>query len=124
MNLLKLLPTSLKLWLLKHLYKDIAVKGRMGDTTLAHINIEEAALLKAQGGSGTVNPATGLFEYGKGGGGSPPPQNNTSTTSDLPEYAQPFYEELMKQSAREVYTTDSSGTVSYTHLTLPTIYSV
>ena len=111
MNLLKLLPTSLKLWLLKHLYKDIAVKGRMGDTTLAHINIEEAALLKAHGGSGTVNPATGLLEYGKGGG-SPPPQNNTSTTSDLPEYAQPFYEELMKQSAREVYTTDSSGNVT------------
>ena len=60
MNLLKLLPTSLKLWLLKHLYTDIAAKGRMGDTTLAHINTEEAALLKAQGGSGTVNPATGL----------------------------------------------------------------
>ena len=112
MNLLKLLPTSLKLWLLKHLYKDIAAEGRMGDTTLAHINIEEAALLKAHGGSGTVNPATGLFEYGKGGGGAPPPQQNTSTTSDLPEYAQPFYEELMKQSAKEVYTTDSEGNVT------------
>jgi hypothetical protein len=112
MNLLKLLPTSLKLWLLKHLYTDIAAKGRMGDTTLAHINTEEAALLKAQGGSGTVNPATGLFEYGKGGGGAPPPQQNTSTQSDLPEYAQPFYEELMKQAGKQTYTTDSAGNVT------------
>jgi len=106
MNLLKLLPTSLKLWLLKHLYTDIATKGRMGDTTLAHINIEEAALLKAQGGSGTVNPTTGLFEYGKGGGSPAPAPDTKSYSSDLPEYAQPFYEELMKQSAKEVYTTD------------------
>jgi len=112
MNLLKLLPTSLKLWLLKHLYKDIAAEGRMGDTTLAHINIEEAALLKAHGGSGTVNPATGLLEYGKGGGSPPPQEAVQSGRSDLPEYAQPFYEELMKQTAREVYTTDSSGNVT------------
>ena len=112
MNLLKLLPTSLKLWLLKHLYTDIAVKGRMGDTTLAHINTEEAALLKAQGGSGTVNPATGLFEYGKGGGSPEQAPDTKSYSSDLPEYAQPFYEELMKQSAKEVYTTDSEGNVT------------
>ena len=112
MNLLKLLPTSLKLWLLKHLYTDIAAKGRMGDTTLAHINTEEAALLKAQGGSGTVNPATGLFEYGKGGGSPAPAPDTKSYSSDLPEYAQPFYEELMKQSAKEVYTTDSEGNVT------------
>ena len=112
MNLLKLLPTSLKLWLLKHLYTDIAAKGRMGDTTLAHINTEEAALLKAQGGSGTVNPATGLFEYGKGGGGAPPPTESKSYSSDLPEYAQPFYEELMKQTGKEIYQTDSAGKVT------------
>jgi hypothetical protein len=30
---------------------------------LAHINPEEAALLKARGGSGTINPDTGLPEY-------------------------------------------------------------
>ena len=111
MKILKLLPTSLKLWLLKHLYTDIATKGRMGDTTLAHINIEEAALLKAQGGSGTVNPATGLFEYGKGGG-SPSSPDTKSYQSDLPEYAQPFYEELMKQTGKEVYERDASGKVT------------
>ena len=37
--------------------------GRRGDTMLAHINPEEAALLKKMGGSGTINPATGLPEF-------------------------------------------------------------
>ena len=44
----------------------IAKAGRNGDTMLAHINPQEAALLKALGGSGTVNPHTGLNEYGYG----------------------------------------------------------
>ena len=38
-------------------------KGRNGDTILAHINPEEAALLKARGGSGKPNPETGLPEF-------------------------------------------------------------
>jgi hypothetical protein len=38
-------------------------QGRDGDTILAHINPEEAALLKAFGGSGTINPNTGLREF-------------------------------------------------------------
>lgn len=33
---------------------------------LAHVNPQEAALLKALGGSGTKNPYTGLPEYGYG----------------------------------------------------------
>ena len=37
--------------------------GRNGDTILAHINPEEARLLKARGGSGTINPVTGLPEF-------------------------------------------------------------
>jgi hypothetical protein len=39
-------------------------KGRGGDTILAHINPTEAAMLKAMGGSGTINPKTGLPEFG------------------------------------------------------------
>ena len=42
-------------------------QGRGGDTILAHINPEEARMLKAMGGSGTINPATGLMQF-KGGG--------------------------------------------------------
>lgn len=38
--------------------------GRRGDTELAHINPIEAKILQAYGGSGTVNPRTGLKEYG------------------------------------------------------------
>lgn len=38
-------------------------QGRGGDTMLAHINPEEAALLKAFGGSGAINPNTGLPEF-------------------------------------------------------------
>jgi hypothetical protein len=45
----------------------LASYGRDGDTMLAHINPEEAALLKARGGSGTINPDTGLPEYRFGG---------------------------------------------------------
>jgi hypothetical protein len=41
----------------------VASKGRYGDTMLAHINPQEAAILKALGGSGTINPRTGLREY-------------------------------------------------------------
>lgn len=54
-----------KVSLLKELYHEIAGKGQDGDTMLAHINPEEALLLKAHGGSGTINPNTGLPEYKK-----------------------------------------------------------
>ena len=105
---LKLVPNKLKVWLVKQLYTDLASKGRMGDTRLAHINDYEADLLKSVGGSGTINPATGLSEYGGGSGGG----TTKSTTTNLPEYAQPFYEELMKQAAQETYTTDDAGNVT------------
>jgi len=106
--LLKLVPNKLKVWLIKQLYTDLASKGRMGDTRLAHINDYEADLLKSVGGSGTINPATGLSEYGGGSGGG----TTKSTTTNLPEYAQPFYEELLKQTGKQTYTTDASGNVT------------
>jgi len=43
----------------------LASYGRDGDTMLAHINPQEAALLKSVGGSGTINPNTGLPEFKK-----------------------------------------------------------
>jgi hypothetical protein len=48
---------------LKTLAKELQSKGRNGDTILAHINPQEAGILKALGGSGTINPDTGLPEY-------------------------------------------------------------
>ena len=38
-------------------------QGRNGDTMLAHITPQEAQLLKRMGGSGTINPQTGLPEF-------------------------------------------------------------
>jgi hypothetical protein len=43
----------------------LAAQGRNGDTMLAHITPEEAQLLKDRGGSGTINPVTGLPEFFK-----------------------------------------------------------
>ena len=42
----------------------VASQGRSGDTMLAHITPEEARLLRKRGGMGTINPATGLPEFG------------------------------------------------------------
>jgi len=113
--LLKMIPKRIKVWLIKHLYTDIAAMGDGGDTTLAHVNEKEVALLKAHGGAGTINPRTGLIEFkGKGGGSSAPApttQESVSYSSNLPEYAEPYYKEQMKQVAKEVYTTDSRGNV-------------
>ena len=41
----------------------VASGGRGGDTQLAHINDREAEMLKRMGGSGDINPNTGLREY-------------------------------------------------------------
>lgn len=46
--------------------------GRRGDTLLAHINPQEADLLKMFGGRGSRNPKTGLLEFDTGGGDSGP----------------------------------------------------
>lgn len=43
--------------------KYLASKGRNGDSILAHITPSEARLLKSMGGSGTINPETGLPEF-------------------------------------------------------------
>lgn len=46
---------------------------------------------------------------GDGGGGV---QQSSSYSTNLPEYAQPYYQELLKQTGREVFKTDASGTVT------------
>ena len=56
---------------LKSLAGDLAQYGRGGDTMVAHINPQEAAMLKAMGGSGTINPTTGLPEFLSLGGLNP-----------------------------------------------------
>ena len=48
---------------LSSLAKILQSKGRGKDTVLAHITPKEAALLKARGGRGSINPDTGLVEF-------------------------------------------------------------
>jgi hypothetical protein len=48
---------------LRKIAKLLQGKGRNGDTILAHINPDEAALLRDYGGAGTTNPDTGLLEF-------------------------------------------------------------
>ena len=48
---------------LPFLAQEIRKKGRGKDTMLAHITPREARMLKEAGGSGTINPDTGLPEY-------------------------------------------------------------
>ena len=47
-----------------------------------------------------------------GGGGGPSNTTQTSYSTNLPEYAKPFYEELLKQTGKQVYATDASGNVT------------
>jgi hypothetical protein len=42
----------------------VASQGRGQDTMLAHINPREAQMLRSMGVVGTLNPVTGLPEYG------------------------------------------------------------
>jgi hypothetical protein len=46
---------------------------------------------------------------GGGGGGN---TTQTSYSTNLPEYAKPYYEELLKQTGKQVYQTDASGNVT------------
>jgi hypothetical protein len=57
------LASVLKTDSLKPLAQILRSKGRKGDTILAHISPKEAARLKREGGSGTINPDTGLPEF-------------------------------------------------------------
>jgi hypothetical protein len=43
--------------------RTLSRQGRLGDTMMAHISPEEAAMLKARGGAGTINPQTGYPQY-------------------------------------------------------------
>jgi len=75
---------KLKIWLYNWLAKNLGKLGREGDTELAHVNTWEANLLKAHGGSGTINPVTRLREYKGGGGGQTQTTNQNIDPAILP----------------------------------------
>ena len=63
-TLAKLLQVDMSL---PDMAKRLAAAGRGKDSILAHINPKEMALLKKHGGSGKVNPSTGVMEFDDGG---------------------------------------------------------
>ena len=65
-NIVSKLSTPEKIELYNCLYVDLAGKGIDGDTELAHVNVEEMQVLRDMGGSGTINPHTGLIQLGGG----------------------------------------------------------
>jgi len=87
----------------------IRSKGRGKDTMLAHITPKEAALLKRRGGSGSVNPDTGLPEFEDSGEydfSAPAPVSPVSDTISTPAPAQPTY----TPDNRDVGAVEPSGT--------------
>ena len=61
-------------------------KGRGKDTMLAHITPKEAALLKRRGGSGSVNPDTGLPEFEDSGDYTPGTVDYSTVAPVSPAY--------------------------------------
>jgi soluble cytochrome b562 len=46
------------------------------------------------------------FSFGGGGGGGPTQTTSTSQTSNIPDYAQPYVENMLESTQRQIYTTD------------------
>ena len=86
--------TSIKIKLYNWLAKDLGKLGREGDTELAHVNPWEQKLLKAVGGSGTINPITKLKEFKGGGGGS------SQTTNQLDPNVVPYVKDALSEQQK------------------------
>jgi hypothetical protein len=94
------LSVTEKVCLYNALYKDLASKGIGGDTELAHVNKEEMVVLRDMGGSGTINPNTGLIQF-MGGGSPPPPPPSTqsvSQTSEFPTELKPYITDVLSKA--------------------------
>jgi hypothetical protein len=50
--------------------------------------------------------------YAGGGGGGPQTSTGTTYTSNLPEYAKPFFEQALVSAGKNIYDTDASGAVT------------
>ena len=85
----------MKIKLYNWLAKDLGKLGREGDTELAHVNPFEQKLLKAVGGSGTINPITNLKEFKGGGGGG-----NSQTTNELDPNVVPYVRDALSEQQR------------------------
>lgn len=109
------LSVTEKICLYNALYEDLAGKGIEGDTELAHVNKEEMVVLRDMGGSGTINPNTGLIQFG--GGGSPPPpppaSQTVSQTSEFPTELKPFVSDVLGKAQAIQEKRETEGYIPY-----------
>ena len=78
----------------------LRAKGRGKDTMLAHITPKEAALLKRRGGSGSVNPDTGLPEF----------EDSGSYDFSSPEPVSPTYDVVSSAPGGNTFTPTQAET--------------
>ena len=106
--------TEEKIFLYNSLYEELSGKGICGDTELAHVNKQEMAVLRAMGGSGTINENTQCVQF-FGSPPPPPPVTTTSVqTSEIPEELRPYVREVLSE-AQDIYKTrKEEGYVPYT----------
>ena len=113
------LASVLKTDSLKPLAQILRSKGRKGDTVLAHITPKEAAKLKREGGSGSINPDTGLPEfYDEYGGGfdfgfSPQTYEPVGSSIIYDQPAGPFFTGEMQGPSYEAPANFFNTPVSY-----------
>ena len=92
----------------KQLAEMLRRMGRRGDTVLAHITPREAKKLKEQGGSGTINPKTGLPEFFDGfdfGGDFGGYNAATQAVADYGDFSSPEFQQVL-----DTYSSDYGAT--------------
>jgi len=62
--------------------------------------------------SNWLSSLVGFFTFWSDGGGGGGSTTQTSYSTNLPQYAQPYYEQLLNSVGNQVFTTDSSGNVT------------
>jgi hypothetical protein len=103
-----------KICLYNALYEDLASKGIDGDTELAHVNKAEMDVLRAMGGSGTINPNTGLIQFGGGSPPPPPPSNVTqSQTTEFPSELKPYITDVLSKAQAIQEKRETEGYIPY-----------
>jgi hypothetical protein len=104
-----------KIFLYNALYEDLANKGIDGDTELAHVNKAEMDVLRAMGGSGTINPNTGLIQFGGGGSPPPPPPSSqtVSQTSEFPTELKPYITDVLGKAQAIQEKRETEGYIPY-----------
>jgi hypothetical protein len=109
------LSVTEKICLYNALYEDLAGKGTEGDTELAHVNKAEMAVLRDMGGSGTINPNTGLIQFMGGGSPPPPPPSNTSMsqTTEFPAELKPYITDVLSKSQAIQEKRESEGYIPF-----------